>query len=171
MNVRASFPRDVVEFPTAETATDATRGQPLAARVLERKDELEVAHADLGPHDVIERRAIETALATVYALITGNLAHPSDVVARDLNCCSNATSTSRRSSLADDVGLVARHRDDALREWRRRLSRQVHREDASGAWIVVHVDFPAVHARAAVADGKPEAQSRSVGASLFERTE
>jgi hypothetical protein len=28
---------------------------------------------------------IETAFATVYALMTGDLAHPSDVVARDLN--------------------------------------------------------------------------------------
>lgn len=65
--------------------TDATRGQPLADRVLHRKDELEEALADLGPHDVLLRQAIETALATVYALMTGDLAHPSDVVARDLN--------------------------------------------------------------------------------------
>jgi hypothetical protein len=33
----------------------------------------------------LERQAIETALATVYALMTGDLAHPSDVVERDLN--------------------------------------------------------------------------------------
>lgn len=65
--------------------TDATRGQPLAARVLARKDELEDALADLGPHDLLLRTAIETALATVYALMTGDLVHPSDVVARDLN--------------------------------------------------------------------------------------
>jgi hypothetical protein len=32
----------------------------------------------------LERPAIETALATVYALMTGDLAHSSDVVARDL---------------------------------------------------------------------------------------
>jgi hypothetical protein len=68
-----------------DNTTDATRGQPLAARVLARKDELEDALAELGPKDVVERRAIETALATVYALMTGDLAHPSDVVARDLN--------------------------------------------------------------------------------------
>lgn len=65
--------------------TDATRGQPLADRVLRRKDELEEALADLELHDVLLRQAIETALATVYALMTGDLAHPSDVVARDLN--------------------------------------------------------------------------------------
>jgi hypothetical protein len=65
--------------------TDATRGQPLAARVLARKNELEDALADLDPHAALLRQAIETALATVYALMTGDLAHPSDVVARDLN--------------------------------------------------------------------------------------
>ena len=65
--------------------TDATRGQPLAARILARKNELEDALADLGPHDVLLRQAIETALTTVYTLMTGDLAHPSDVVARDLS--------------------------------------------------------------------------------------
>jgi hypothetical protein len=68
-----------------ENSVDATRGQPLAARILARKDELEDALAELGPYENIERVAIETALATVYLLITGDLAHPSDVVARDLN--------------------------------------------------------------------------------------
>ena len=68
-----------------ENSVDATRGQPLAMRVLARKDELEDALAELGAHDGVERQAIETALATVYLLMTGDLAHPSDVVARDLN--------------------------------------------------------------------------------------
>src|SRR5947199_4373490 len=68
-----------------ENSTDATRGQPLWARVLARKDELEDALAELGAHDVVDRQAIETALATVYPLMTGDLAHPSEVVARDLN--------------------------------------------------------------------------------------
>jgi hypothetical protein len=68
-----------------ENSTDATRGQPLAARVLARKDELEDALADVSPHEVLLRAAIETALATVYSLMTGDLVHPSDVVARDLN--------------------------------------------------------------------------------------
>jgi len=68
-----------------DNTTDATRGQPLWARVLARKDELEDALAEMGPHDAVERAAIETALATVYLLMTGDLAHPSDVVARDLN--------------------------------------------------------------------------------------
>jgi hypothetical protein len=68
-----------------ENSVDATRGQPLAARVLARKDELEDALAELGPYDGIEKVAIETALATVYLLMTGDLAHPSDVVAQNLN--------------------------------------------------------------------------------------
>jgi hypothetical protein len=65
--------------------TDATRGQPLAARVLARKNELEDALADLGPYDTPLRQAIETALATVYLLMTGDIAHPSDVVAHGLS--------------------------------------------------------------------------------------
>lgn len=68
-----------------ENSVDATRGQPLAMRVLARKDELEDALAELSPYETVERQAIETALATVYLLMTGDLAHPSDVVARDLN--------------------------------------------------------------------------------------
>ncbi|MEJ7600690.1 MAG: hypothetical protein WKG01_22480 [Kofleriaceae bacterium] len=67
-----------------ENSTDATRGQPLAARVLARKNELEDALADVGPHALL-RTAIETALATVCLLMTGDLAHPSAVDARDLN--------------------------------------------------------------------------------------
>jgi hypothetical protein len=68
-----------------ENTTDATRGQPLAARVLARKDELEDALADCGPHDHLQRNAIETALTTVYSLMTGDLAHPPEVVARALS--------------------------------------------------------------------------------------
>ena len=68
-----------------ENTTDATRGQPLAARVLARKDELEDALADCGPHDQVRRAAIETALTGVYALITGDLAHPPRVIAHALN--------------------------------------------------------------------------------------
>lgn len=85
--------------------TDATRGQPLAARVLARKNELEDALADLRPHDVLLREAIETALATVYALMTGDLAHPPDVVARDLNRW-----LERNKHLAQDITRAQRRR-------------------------------------------------------------
>lgn len=66
-------------------STDATRGLRFADRVLLRKSELEDALADLGPDDAQLRTAIETALATVYQLMTGDLAHPSEVIARGLN--------------------------------------------------------------------------------------
>ncbi|TMQ08979.1 MAG: hypothetical protein E6J90_05955 [Deltaproteobacteria bacterium] len=68
-----------------ENTTDATRGQPLAARVLARKVELEDALADCSPHERVQRTAIETALAAVYLLMTGDLAHPPDVIARALS--------------------------------------------------------------------------------------
>jgi hypothetical protein len=68
-----------------ENTTDATRGKPLAARVLARKDELEDALADCGPHDQLRRTTIETALTAVYSLITGDLAHPPQVIAYALN--------------------------------------------------------------------------------------
>ena len=68
-----------------ENSTDATRGQRLAARVIARKNELEDALADCGTHHVLRRTALQTALATVYALMTGDLAHPGDVIAHALN--------------------------------------------------------------------------------------
>jgi hypothetical protein len=68
-----------------ENSVDATRGQPLGLRVLVRKDELEDALAELGPYDVIQRQAIEVALAAVYLMITGDLAHPPEAVARKLS--------------------------------------------------------------------------------------
>jgi hypothetical protein len=68
-----------------ENTTDATRGQPLAARVLARKDELEDALADCGCSQVLRRTALQTALATVYALMTGDLVHPPAVIAHALN--------------------------------------------------------------------------------------
>jgi len=68
-----------------ENSTDARRGQPLAIRVLARKDELEDALASCSPHHASERAQLETALATVYSLMTGDLAHPPDVIARALN--------------------------------------------------------------------------------------
>lgn len=70
--------------PQATTTTDETRGQPLAARVQARVAELEAAIEGLG-EETIERREIELALATAESLTTGDLSHPSDVVAMRLN--------------------------------------------------------------------------------------
>lgn len=100
-----------------ENTVDATRGQPLAARVIARKNELEDALAELTRHDTNERFAIETALATVYLLITGDLAHPSDVVARDLNLW-----LERNKHLAQDIT----RRQNAIR-----LAQQQAREQAA----------------------------------------
>ena len=72
-------------FRITLNSTDATRGQRLCDRVLARKNELEDAVGELGPHDLLRKQVLETALATVYLLITGDIAHPSDVVAADLN--------------------------------------------------------------------------------------
>jgi hypothetical protein len=68
-----------------ENTVDATRGLPLADRVLARKNELEDALADLGPHDLVERDAIEEALHALYFLMPGDLAHPSPNVGRALS--------------------------------------------------------------------------------------
>ena len=100
-----------------ENSVDATRGQPLAARILARKNELEDALAELGPHDVQERQAIETALATVYLLITGDLAHPSEVVARDLNRW-----LERNKHLGQDI--IRRQNATRLAQLQRRVEEQ-----------------------------------------------
>ena len=68
-----------------ENTVDATRGQPLADRVLARKIELEDALADLGSHDLIEREAIEEALHALYFLLPGDIAHPSPHVGKALS--------------------------------------------------------------------------------------
>jgi hypothetical protein len=65
--------------------TEMLRGHPLAERVLARQAELEDALAHLGPDDSVEIATIETALATLASLLTGDVTHPTDVVARDLN--------------------------------------------------------------------------------------
>lgn len=68
-----------------ENTVDATRGQPLADRVLARKNELEDALADMGPHDLVQREAIEEALHALYFLMPGDIAHPSPIVGRGLS--------------------------------------------------------------------------------------
>ncbi len=65
--------------------TTPPRGLRLADRVLARKNELEDLRADCGPHDVLLRQALDTALGRLYQLITGDIVHPSPILARDLN--------------------------------------------------------------------------------------
>ena len=106
----------------ARRANEA-RGQPrisaaeeicaCAERVLARKDELEDALVDLRRSDALERQAIETAQATVYALMTGDIAHASDVVARDLDRW-----IERNKHLAQDI--MRRQRSPSPHDSRRR---------------------------------------------------
>src|SRR4030095_11241550 len=94
---RASGPR-IHERDHQRPAREHGRRDPrcaAAARVLARTDEREDALVDVRRGDALERQAIETALATVYALMTGDIAHPSDVVARDLNPLARAQQAPR----------------------------------------------------------------------------
>ena len=84
-----------------------------AAGVPRPWDELEDALVDLRRGDALKRQAIETALATVYALMTGDIAHPSDVVARDFNRW-----LERNKHLAQDI--TRRQRSPNPRDSRRR---------------------------------------------------
>jgi hypothetical protein len=58
---------------------------PLAERILLRMAELEAALKNMDDRKTIEREALETALGAAYELTTGDLSHPNDVVARDMN--------------------------------------------------------------------------------------
>lgn len=66
------------------------REHSLAERVLARKAQLEQALQRTSgkdakePKETVERMAIESALAAVDSLLTGDIEHPSDVVAHDL---------------------------------------------------------------------------------------
>ena len=83
-----------------ENSTDATRGQPLWMRVLARKDELEDALAELGPHDAVERSRSRPrsrrciCLMTVTSRTRRRSSHAISTAG------SSATSTSRRRSRA-----------------------------------------------------------------------
>lgn len=70
---------------TIQNSTDATSGQPIGERVRVRMAELEQALAELGEGAGPQRQAIEAALATINSLATGDLEHPSDVIAQDFN--------------------------------------------------------------------------------------
>ena len=65
--------------------TESLRGHPLAERVLARQAELEAALVNLGTTESVEGAAIETALASLAQLLTGDVDHPDTVVAHDLN--------------------------------------------------------------------------------------
>ncbi|MEO8703762.1 MAG: hypothetical protein ABI867_27175 [Kofleriaceae bacterium] len=69
---------------SVKNTTDATRGQPLGARVETRKKELEAALATLALNDR-DRPTIQLALDEITGLLTGNLDQIPRVVAVELN--------------------------------------------------------------------------------------
>jgi hypothetical protein len=66
-------------------SVDATMGQPIVARVMARKRELEAARARLPAGDVRARMDLDLALSTVTELLTGDLKHVPAMVAADMN--------------------------------------------------------------------------------------
>jgi hypothetical protein len=65
-------------------STEATRGQPLVARIDQRRRELEAVAKDL-PTTNHTRQDIDAALAAVAGLLTGDLDHIPETVALDLS--------------------------------------------------------------------------------------
>ncbi len=88
---------DETSTPEAQTTTadepqahrinsvDATAGQPLVARVMARRQELDDILAQLPASDLDLRNEITFAISTVDQLLTGNLEAIPAVVAVDLN--------------------------------------------------------------------------------------
>jgi cell division septum initiation protein DivIVA len=68
-----------------ENTTDATRGEPLAMRAQKRKVELEQAREQLPAEEIRARNDIDVALATINALLTGNVDRLSDSTAAELS--------------------------------------------------------------------------------------
>ncbi|MDQ3334465.1 MAG: hypothetical protein M4D80_04845 [Myxococcota bacterium] len=82
---------DTTEPDTTEPAerqinsVDATAHQPIVARVMARKSELEALLAAIPESDLKERGDIDLALSTITELMTGDLEHVPAVVAVDMN--------------------------------------------------------------------------------------
>lgn len=68
-----------------ENSTDATRGEPLAMRAQKRKLELERALEKHPAEDVRARNDINVAVASIDALLTGDVDHLSDTTAAELS--------------------------------------------------------------------------------------
>jgi hypothetical protein len=66
-------------------SVDATSGQPIVARVMMRKQELETALAELPAENGRARTDLELALSTIGAMLTGDLANVPHVVVVDMS--------------------------------------------------------------------------------------
>lgn len=83
---KTSHPAKHTRAPSrVENTTDATRGEPLATRALKRKAELEAILATIPADRINERNDIDTALATVNGLLTGDLVHLSRRTGEELS--------------------------------------------------------------------------------------
>lgn len=71
-------------LPVANS-TDATRGEPLGVRAQKRKAELELALEKVPTTELRARRDIELALASVSALMTGDLEHLTGTTGADIS--------------------------------------------------------------------------------------
>ena len=71
--------------PPIMNTTDATRGEPLAIRAQKRKVELEQALEKIPADDIRTRNDFDVALATINALLTGNLDRLSNSTAAELS--------------------------------------------------------------------------------------
>ncbi len=71
--------------PKVGNTTDATTGEPLAARARARRAELQVASDKLPTSDKRGRDTLAAAIAAVDGMLTGDTAHLSDATAVDLN--------------------------------------------------------------------------------------
>lgn len=66
-------------------SVDATMGQPMVERVMDRKRELERLLGGLGEQDTSTRDEIGAALAAIEPLLTGDLENVPAVVVVDMN--------------------------------------------------------------------------------------
>ena len=73
------------EAPRHINSVDATSGQPIVARVMARKSELEALLDGLPEDDLATQGDIYHALATIHDLMTGDLENVPAVVAVDMN--------------------------------------------------------------------------------------
>lgn len=111
MTDKTSHPRPSKQaLPTkhVENSTDATRGEPLAIRAQKRKLELQRALEKRPAEDVRARNDINIAVASIDALLTGDIDHLSDTTAAELSrllesskhlAVVNPVSRSRQSSI------------------------------------------------------------------------
>lgn len=78
-------PAVTADAPHHLNSVDATVGQPIVARVMARKTELEALLAGLPAEDLTARGDIELALTTINDLLTGDLANVPAIVVTDMN--------------------------------------------------------------------------------------